>query len=114
MPAAPPSPLTALQQDRVRAVVLLGPADGTAPDATDEVDFLYPTRIDRRAGSKGDAASFVYDLGRTGEYVVDAELRDEMTRQIEVRLADDEGNPIGGALFAGEMTQQTLQVGPDA
>jgi hypothetical protein len=103
-----------MQRRPDRWYVLLGPEDGTNPTEADLVDFLRPIEIRRTAGGKVlDFARFAYDLGRTGERLVDLQTPEEFVRIIEVRTGDRRGRPRGRLLFWGELTKQSIQISRD-
>lgn len=109
MPAAPPV-TTKLSRKAPTLEVRLGPADGSAPTARDVVDFLQPSRIERSiGGTRLSAVTLKYDLGKTGERIVDTLVPKGITRQIEVRELDEEGNPIKLLLW-GKLAAQPVAI----
>ncbi|MBW3538753.1 MAG: hypothetical protein KY476_00635 [Planctomycetes bacterium] len=88
-------------------VVWLGPDGGTEPTESDEVDWLIPLRIIRRAGSEPDLCEFEIDLGKTGDRVVDQQIPVGFARRVQVRTTDEI------PLFWGDLTLFTQQIVPD-
>jgi hypothetical protein len=114
MPQAPANPHNRTQRRADRWYVLLGPEDGTNPTEADLVDFLRPIEIRRTAGGKVlDFARFAYDLGETGERLIDLQTPEEFVRIVEIRTGDRRGRPRGRLLFWGELTKQSIQISRD-
>lgn len=111
MPTPPANPHVADARRALRPIILLGDALGNAPTSSDQTDRLKILSIHRSAGGRQlDYAVFEYDLGSTGERIANYELDFQIARQVEVRLADDRGNPTQKLLFWGEITKEGITI----
>jgi len=90
--------------------VYLGPADGSAVNPfTDRFDALRPIEISVSAGGRRlDHAVFEYDLGATGERLVELLTPAGFSRRIQVRYTPDSGPDA--LLFWGDLTVQDLRI----
>jgi len=92
MPVAPPTLTNDLFEQSRRFVVLLGPDDGSLPDASHEVNYLIPLSISRAIGSSGrmETISLKWDLQRSGNRLVDAITPVGYNRMVSVCWLDDQ------------------------
>lgn len=110
MPAAPNKKTIKLDRKAPTLVVLFGPPDGSAPIAEDEVDWLHPIRIERSVGgSRVNAVTFEYDLGLVQEQIVDKLAPRGITRQVEIRELDAQGEPTRVLLW-GKLAAQPISL----
>jgi hypothetical protein len=111
MTSAPANPFTELGRDVSKALVWLGAADGSTPAKDGETQSLQLVRLVRSAGARSlDYAQLAVDLGRDGSRLVDLQTPQAWRRWIEIRTADDDGEPVGAALFRGELGGQTIGI----
>lgn len=109
MPAAPKKEIK-LSRPAPTLSVRVGPTDGTAPTAEDEVDWLHPLKIERSInGSRLTTIEFKYDLGLTEEKLVDTLTPKGVTRQIEIRELDQDGN-AKRLLAWGKLSAQPVDI----
>lgn len=113
MPAAPKKKTKPLSRKTITLSTRVGGEDGSAPTAEDEVEWLRPLRIERSiGGSRVNVIQFAYDLGHTKEKIVDTLTPKGITRQIEVRELDKDGNSVRLLLW-GKLASQPIEITGD-
>lgn len=106
MPVPPANPYTNTAKPARKVKILLGDQDGS--EASDEVTYLKLLRIHRSNGGRHlDYAEFEYDLGATGERIENHLVQEQVARQVEVWLLDDQGN-ADQLLFWGELLLESI------
>lgn len=113
MPAAPKA-IATRSRLATQYEIRLGDDTGAVPAATDVTDKLIsPTIHHTSGGEKLDQIEMVYNLGKTGERIVDTYIKAGYSRQVEVvKKSPEKGKP--DVLMAwGEITQERKSVGPD-
>lgn len=111
MTSAPANPEIETAKPGTQFLVWLGDDSGGTPTEEDETTALKLLEITRTAGGRSlDTAVFAYDLGETGERLVDLQTPDSWNRQLEVRVADEEGEPTAQAAFWGALSIQSIGI----
>lgn len=125
MPSAPSNPFTeSTSLPATKLAVFLGPDDGSdilfTPSgdlaAGEIVEYMIPLTIERSAGMRGlDQVTLAYDLGQTGERLVDLQTPTKWARQISIRIEEDKLKPTDWTvIFWGDLTAQDIHVGENS
>ncbi len=106
----PYNPFLSSVQSATVPAIYLGATDGSDIELTDEIRWLLPKSVRRSVGGRNlDQAHFDVDLGRLGVDVTDMATPSGWSRQLEMRILDDAGEPLQ-PMFWGEVVQQQLQI----